>query len=192
MTDPVLAHAHAHEVQLIEDLKTLVSYPSIGADPDMAQGTEDARQFIEARIAAMGFRNAQRLSAPDGSGHAALYAERLDAPGKPTMLVYAHYDVQPPDPLEKWHTPPFEATEGDGKLFGRGISDDKAPMMIALDALAAFIAVEGSLPINVKLFIEGEEETGSPSLVGILEKHCWLPMRCCRRMVRAGVPIWLR
>ncbi|MEH6647925.1 M20/M25/M40 family metallo-hydrolase [Sulfitobacter sp.] len=171
MTDPVLTYAHAHEPQLITDLKTLVSYPSVGADPAMAQGMEDARQFIEARIKAMGFANAQRLTPPDGSGQAALYADRLDAPGKPTILVYAHYDVQPADPLDKWHSPPFEAVERDGKLFGRGISDDKAPMMIALDTLAAFIAVEGRLLVNVKLLIEGEEETGSPSLPSILKTH---------------------
>ncbi|MEP2919248.1 M20/M25/M40 family metallo-hydrolase [Sulfitobacter sp.] len=171
MTDPVRAYAHAHEPQLIADLKSLVSYPSVGADPDMAQGMEDARQFIEARIKAMGFTNARRLTPPDGSGQAALYAERMDAPGKPTILVYAHYDVQPADPLEKWHTPPFEAVEKDGKIFGRGISDDKAPMLIALDTLAAFVAVEGRLPINVKLLIEGEEETGSPSLPAILKNH---------------------
>jgi acetylornithine deacetylase/succinyl-diaminopimelate desuccinylase-like protein len=171
MTDPVLTYAHANEPQLIADLKTLVSYPSVGADPAMAQGMEDARHFIEARIKAMGFANTQRLTPPDGSGQAALYAERLDAPGKPTILVYAHYDVQPADPLDKWHSPPFEAVERDGRLFGRGISDDKAPMIIALDTLAAFIAVEGQLPINVKLLIEGEEETGSPSLPGILETH---------------------
>lgn len=171
MSDPVLAHAQGHEAQLIEDLKTLVSFPSVGADPAMAQGSEDARSFIEARVKAMGFQNGQRLSPPDGSGQPALYAERLDAPGKPTILVYAHYDVQPADPLDKWHSPPFAPVEREGRLYGRGISDDKGPMMIALDALAAFVAVDGQLPINVKLLIEGEEETGSPSLPAILETH---------------------
>lgn len=171
MTDPVLSYAHVQMPQLIADIKTLVSYPSVGADPAMARGMEDARDFIESRIAAMGFQNAQRLTPPDKSGQPALFAERRDAPGKPTILVYAHYDVQPPDPLDKWVSPPFEAVERDGRLYGRGISDDKAPMMIALDTLAAFIAVEGQLPVNVKLLIEGEEETGSPSLPSILETH---------------------
>ncbi|MEW9920253.1 M20/M25/M40 family metallo-hydrolase [Marimonas sp. MJW-29] len=171
MTDPVLAHAHAHETDLVEGLKTLVSFPSVGADPAMAEGMENARRFVEARLEAMGFDNRQRLTPADGSGQAAIYGERLDAPGKPTILVYAHYDVQPPDPLGKWDSPPFEATERDSRLYGRGISDDKGPMMIALETLAAFIAVEGKLPANVKLLIEGEEETGSPSLPGILETH---------------------
>lgn len=171
VTDPVLAHARARQPQLIAALKTLVACPSVGADPAMAPGMEDARRLIEARLAAMGFCNIRRLTPADGRGQPAIFAERLDAPGKPTILVYAHYDVQPPDPLGKWHTPPFDAVERDGRLYGRGISDDKAPMLIALDALAAFVAVEGRLPVNVKLLIEGEEETGSPSLPGILETH---------------------
>lgn len=171
MTDPVLSYAHDHAPQLIADIKTLVSYPSVGADPAMAHGMEDARRLIEAQIAAMGFQNTQRLTPPDRSGQPALFAERCDAPGKPTILVYAHYDVQPADPLDKWISPPFEAVERDGRLYGRGISDDKAPMMIALGTLAAFVAVEGKMPVNVKLLIEGEEETGSPSLPGILETH---------------------
>ncbi len=171
MTDLVLKHALGHQNELIATLAKLVACPSVGADPAMAQGMEDARRIIEERIHAMGFQNCQRLTPTDGSGAPAIYGERKDAPGKPTLLVYAHYDVQPPDPLEKWDTPPFEATERDGRLYGRGISDDKAPMMIALDTLAAFVAVEGALPINIKLLIEGEEETGSPSLPGILEHH---------------------
>lgn len=170
-TDPVLAHALDRQPQLIETLKALVACPSVGADPAMEKGMEDARQIIEARLDAMGFEDRQRLTPSDGSGKPAIFAQRRDAPGKPTLLVYAHYDVQPPDPLDKWDTPPFEAVERDGRLYGRGISDDKAPMLIALDTLAAFVAVEGRLPVNVKLLIEGEEETGSPSLAPILETH---------------------
>ena len=171
MDDPVLTHALQQKPALIEALKRLVTCPSVGADPAMAQGMEDARSLIEARLETMGFKKRQRLAPADNSGQPAIYAERMDAPGKPTILVYAHYDVQPPDPLSKWDTPPFEPVERDGRLYGRGISDDKGPMMIALDTLAAFVAVEGALPVNVKLLIEGEEETGSPSLPGILEAH---------------------
>jgi acetylornithine deacetylase/succinyl-diaminopimelate desuccinylase-like protein len=171
MTDPVLAHALDRQTQLIEALKNLVSCPSVGADSAMAQGMEDARQLIEARLNAIGFRNAQRLSPADGQGEPAIFAERMDAPGKPTIIVYAHYDVQPSEPLDKWNTPPFEAVERDGRIYGRGISDDKGPMMIAIEALAAFVEVDGQLPVNVKILIEGEEETGSPSLPRILERH---------------------
>ncbi|MBT8476177.1 MAG: M20/M25/M40 family metallo-hydrolase [Alphaproteobacteria bacterium] len=171
MNDPVLAHALNQKPALIETLKTLVACPSVGADPAMAQGMEDARTLIEARLDAMRFQNRQRLPPADTGGQPAIYAERMDAPGKPTILVYAHYDVQPPETLHKWDTPPFEPVERDQRLYGRGVSDDKGPMMIALDTLAAFVAVEGKLPVNVKLLIEGEEETGSPSLPGILEAH---------------------
>lgn len=174
MKDPVLDYALGHKPAFLEDLKTLVACPSVGADPAMVEGMEAARVRIEARIDRMGFRNRQRLASQKKGGQPAIYAERLDAPGKPTILIYAHYDVQPPDPLDKWDTSPFELTERDGKLFGRGVSDDKAPMMIALDTLAAFVAVEGKLPVNVKLLIEGEEETGSPSLPDILENHAEL------------------
>jgi len=171
MTDAVLAHALNKKPQLIDALKTLVACPSVGADPSMEQGMEDARKLIEGRLDAMDFQHLQRLMPTDKSGQPAIYAERMDAPGKPTILIYAHYDVQPSDPLNKWDTPPFEATERDGKIYGRGVSDDKGPMMIALETLAAFVAIEGLLPINVKVLIEGEEETGSPSLQGILETH---------------------
>ncbi|MEM6615428.1 MAG: M20/M25/M40 family metallo-hydrolase [Pseudomonadota bacterium] len=171
MSDPVLAFAKQHELELIEALKRLVACPSVGADPAMAEGMEDARRLIEARLDAMGFQNRQRLTPKDGGGEPALYAERMDAPGKPTILVYAHYDVQPPDPIGKWDTPPFEAVVRDQRLYGRGVSDDKGPMIIAFGALEAYVATEGRLPLNVKMLIEGEEETGSPSLSGILETH---------------------
>ena len=171
MTDRVTDYALNQETVLIDDLAALVACPSVGADPAMSQGMEDARKFIENLLEAMGFQNLQRLTPADGSGQPAIYSERLDAPGKPTILVYAHYDVQPPDPLQKWETPPFEMTKQNGRLIGRGVSDDKAPMMIALNALAAFLVIDGKLPVNIKLLIEGEEETGSDSLAGILETN---------------------
>ncbi|WP_289033028.1 M20/M25/M40 family metallo-hydrolase [uncultured Roseibium sp.] len=166
MRDPVEHYALGWQDLLIGRLSEFVSFPSVGADPAMADGMETARQWLEALLTDIGFQNIQRLQADEGQP--ALYAERLDAPGKPTLLVYAHYDVQPDAPLEKWDTPPFEATEVGDRIYGRGISDDKAPMLIALHALAAFIAVEGRLPVNIKLLLEGEEETGSPSLPAIL------------------------
>ena len=171
MTDPVLAHARAARPELIAALGALVACPSVGADPAMASAMEAARTLIETRLDAMGLANRQRLLPPSGTGQPAIFAESPGAPDRPTILVYAHYDVQPPDPLDKWHTPPFTLTERDGRLYGRGVSDDKAPMLIALGAIAAFLAVEGRPPVNIKLLIEGEEETGSPSLPGILEHH---------------------
>ena len=171
MEDKVFLYALEKKTALIEKLKKLVSCPSVGADPKMSQGMESARKYIETWLDEMGFKNLRRLEASKGSGQPVIYAERLDAPKKPTIIVYAHYDVQPPDPLDKWQTPPFEVTEKKDRLYGRGISDDKGPMMIALQTISAFIKVEGKLPFNLKLIIEGEEETGSPSLPIILEKY---------------------
>lgn len=174
MTDPVLAHALEQRETLLARLAAFVAHPSVGADPACADGMEAARRFLETRLSEAGFSNLQRLVAPDGSGQPAIYAEWLGAEGAPTLIVYGHYDVQPPDPLDLWHSPPFEATIRDGRLYGRGVSDDKGPMLIALEALIAFLEVEGRLPANVRVFLEGEEETGSPSLAPILSAHCEL------------------
>jgi acetylornithine deacetylase/succinyl-diaminopimelate desuccinylase-like protein len=99
----------------------------------------------------------------EAGGQPAVYGEWLDAPGKPTFLIYGHYDVQPPDPLDKWATPPFEPTLKGDRIYARGVSDDKGPSMIAIESLGAFLRTEGRLPVNVKILIEGEEETGSAS-----------------------------
>jgi len=173
VTDPVLAHAKVRRPAILDRLRALIRQPSVGADPAYAEGMEGARRLIEARLAEAGFANLQRLaSGPESpQGHPSIYADWLSAPGRPTILVYGHYDVQPPDPLDLWTTPPFEPTERDGRIYGRGASDDKGPTVIALETLAAFLAVEGALPVNVKLLIEGEEETGSPSLPEILSHN---------------------
>ncbi len=171
MSDPVLSHALAGRDALLDRLAAFIAHPSVGADPAYAEGMEGARRFLETRLAQAGFAGIRRLAAPDGTGQPAIYAEWLGAEGAPTLLVYGHYDVQPPDPLELWRSPPFEATAEGGRLYGRGASDDKGPMLIALEALIAFLQVEGRLPVNVRLLLEGEEETGSPSLEPILAAH---------------------
>ena len=172
MTDPALAHALDHIDSFRATLAHLVAAPSVGADPDQAQGMETARQILENLLQQAGFKNLQRLGpGPDEPGQPALYGERLDAPGLPTLLVYGHYDVQPPEPLDLWDSPPFKLTERDGRLYGRGISDDKGPLLIALHSLAALVAVNGALPVNIKILIEGEEETGSPSMPAILRDN---------------------
>jgi acetylornithine deacetylase/succinyl-diaminopimelate desuccinylase-like protein len=107
----------------------------------------------------------------DGGGEPAVYGEWNGAPGRPTLMVYGHYDVQPADPVEQWRTPPFEPTEVDGRLYGRGTSDVKGSTTIALEVIASFLAMQGACPVNIKVFLEGEEETGSPSLRTIVERH---------------------
>jgi acetylornithine deacetylase/succinyl-diaminopimelate desuccinylase-like protein len=100
-----------------------------------------------------------------------VYGEWLGAPGKPTILVYGHYDVQPADPLDKWESPPFTPTVRDGRLYARGVSDDKGPMLIPIEVAEAFFAEDGGLPLNVKFMFEGEEEIGSPSLEAFITEH---------------------
>jgi acetylornithine deacetylase/succinyl-diaminopimelate desuccinylase-like protein len=114
-------------------------------------------------------------------GHPVVYGEWLGAPGKLTVLVYGHYDVQPPDPLGKWKSPPFSPTVRDGRLYARGVSDDKGPMLIPIKVAEAFFATVGALPINVKFMFEGEEEIGSPSLDAFIRDH--------REMLAADVVI---
>ncbi|MEO3428947.1 dipeptidase [Pelagibius sp. CAU 1746] len=171
--DAVVAHCRVRREDFRRRLKDYLACPSVSTDPDYRDGMAAARDFLTQLLAGTGFSNVRQLDGGVG-GHPALYAEWLGAPGKPTLLVYGHYDVQPPDPLELWDSPPFEATERDGRLYARGISDDKGPSMIALEALGAFLAVEGGLPVNVKILLEGEEETGSPSLPNILMQNAAL------------------
>lgn len=168
MTDAVVDHLLARQDAILDDLKTLLRMPSVSADPAFAQGMADARRFLADRLAAIGMENVQLL---EGGGQPAVYGDWLHAPGKPTLLVYGHYDVQPPDPLEQWVTPPFEPTVRDGKLYARGASDVKGSTLIAIESVASLLAVEGRCPINVKFFLEGEEETGSPSLRTLIERY---------------------
>ena len=169
MSRDVLDWCLAHEERMLGSLGEYLRLPSVSTDAAYEDGMEAARGWLEGYLEGIGFGDVRRL---DGGGHPALFAQRLDAPaGAPTLLVYAHYDVQPPDPAEAWTSPAFEPAVRDGRLYARGASDDKGPAMIALHALAGFVAVDGRLPVNVKLLLEGEEETGSPSLPAILEAN---------------------
>lgn len=166
MTDPVLARLRDDRQGILERLARLLAAPSVSTDPAYAEGMAAARALLLERLAAAGFVNVRLLQA---GGHPAVYGEWLGAPGQPTMLVYGHYDVQPPDPTDLWRSPPFEATMREGRLYARGASDDKGPSSIAIETLAAFLAVEGRLPVNVKILLEGEEEIGSATLGAILD-----------------------
>jgi len=168
MIDPVLAALNADRDAIIARLQELVRAPSVSTDSAYGQGMEAARRLLLARLATASFDKVKTLEA---GGHPALYAEWLGAPGAPTFIVYGHYDVQPPDPLDKWLSPPFEPTIRDGRLYGRGVSDDKGPASIALETLSAFLRIEGRLPVNVRILLEGEEETGSATLQALLEKY---------------------
>ena len=147
------------EAGFIEELKAFCRIPSVSADPAYREGIADAARFVADRLERAGF-NAVRIVPTDG--HPVVTAEWLGASGAPTVLVYGHYDVQPPDPLEHWISPPFEPTLREDRLYARGISDDKGPLLVPILAAEAYLRHSGSLPINLKFLIEGEEESGSP------------------------------
>ncbi|TIS39147.1 dipeptidase [Mesorhizobium sp.] len=154
--------------EIVDRLCTFLRLPSVSTDPAFAGGMRDAQTFLVDWLKCMGLDDVQLL---DGGGHPAVYGAWNGAPGKPTLLIYGHYDVQPPDPLEAWVTPPFEPTIRDGRLYARGASDVKGSTAIALETIAAFLKVRGACPVNVKVFLEGEEETNSPSLRAIVEQY---------------------
>jgi acetylornithine deacetylase/succinyl-diaminopimelate desuccinylase-like protein len=155
------AYLDAHRGDFEEGLKSLLRIPSISAQPDHDQDTRAAATFIRDDLARIGFANAELI---ETKRHPLVYAERLDAPGRPTILIYGHYDVQPPEPLEPWLSKPFEPEVRDGNIYARGATDDKGQMFTHLKALEGWLKTAGSLPINVKVLIEGEEEIGGKNL----------------------------
>lgn len=151
----------------IEELKTWIAIPSISADPEHASDVRRCCEYAVARMNEIGL-HAQVL---ETKGNPLAYGEWLDAPGKPTVLIYGHYDVQPIDPLDLWKSPPFEGTVRDGKIFGRGAVDDKGQVLMHLSAIDTHLRTRGKLPINVKVVIEGEEEIGSPNFEAALATY---------------------
>ena len=154
------AYLESHRTAFEEQLKKLIRIPSVSAQPDHDADTRRAAVFIRDDLASLGLKT----ELIETKGHPIVYAESLKAPGKPTLLVYGHYDVQPPEPLEPWLSPPFEPTIRDGNLYARGATDDKGQMFTHLKAAEAWIKAGGGLPVNVKFLIEGEEEVGGANL----------------------------
>ncbi|MFD0915227.1 dipeptidase [Pseudahrensia aquimaris] len=168
MTDPVLAHLRSDADAILQRLIDYAQIPSVSTDPAYSNGMAQARALLVQRLTDAGFDDVQTIHA---GGHPAVFAQWIHATDAPTYLVYGHYDVQPPDPLDKWHSAPFEPQIRNGRLYGRGVSDDKGPASIALEVLFAFLKVEGRLPINIKILLEGEEEIGSASLPKLLRDN---------------------
>lgn len=167
MHDDLRAAVAADMPRLKDLLTTLIRMKSVSADGYDPAGVRDAAETLVGMLGDAGFSNAQLLES--STGHPAVFAEIPPPDGAPTVLLYAHYDVQPPGPIEEWETGPFEPFEKDGRIYGRGASDDKAGIVMHLGAIAAH--AEAGLPVGVQLFLEGEEEAGSLGLPEILEKH---------------------
>ncbi|MDQ7842133.1 MAG: dipeptidase [Armatimonadota bacterium] len=162
------AYARDHRDRFLEELKDLVRIPSVSALPAHRDDVRGAAQWLLEHLRGVGLTG--ELIPIDG-GHPMVYAEWLGAPGRPTVLFYGHYDVQPVEPLEEWLSPPFEPTVRGENLYARGASDDKGQVFAIVKALESWLRGEGRLPLNVKLLIEGEEELGSPGLNRWIERH---------------------
>jgi acetylornithine deacetylase/succinyl-diaminopimelate desuccinylase-like protein len=166
--DAVLAQLAANHDRILGELVEFASIPSVSTDPAHAADVNTAAAWVAAKLERAGPLTVKIMPTP---GASIVYAEWLGAPGAPTVLVYGHYDVQPEDPIELWESPPFRPTLRDGRLYARGVSDDKGPMLIPIKVAEAFFAVQKALPINVKFLIEGEEEIGSRHLEGFVVQH---------------------
>jgi acetylornithine deacetylase/succinyl-diaminopimelate desuccinylase-like protein len=164
-----LDFARTQQARFLEELKTLLRIPSISTLPEHAGDVRHAAESLARELERIGLEHVQVI---ETTGHPLVYGDWLHAPGKPTCLTYGHYDVQPPDPLDEWLTPPFEPTERNGNLYARGAVDDKGQMYMHLKAIEAlFQAHGGRLPINVRVLLEGEEEVGGEGIARFVREH---------------------
>jgi acetylornithine deacetylase/succinyl-diaminopimelate desuccinylase-like protein len=152
----------------VDELKQYLAIPSISALPEHSSDVRRAAQWTADALTGAGMRNVKLIDTP---GHPVVYGDWLNAPGKPTILFYGHYDVQPVDPLNLWTTPPFEGTVRDGEIYARGSADDKGQVFMHIKAVEAHMKKAGRLPLNFKFFIEGEEEVGSAHLDDFIRSH---------------------
>lgn len=155
-------YLNSHQDRFVGELADFVRIPSVSADPAHVADVARAGDWVADRLRRAGIENVRVLPT---DGHPVVYGDWLHAGAdRPTVLIYGHFDVQPPEPLDLWTTPPFAAEVRDDKMFGRGASDDKGGMFIPIVAAEALLATTGRLPVNVKFFFEGQEEIGSPHL----------------------------
>jgi acetylornithine deacetylase/succinyl-diaminopimelate desuccinylase-like protein len=161
-------YVRENEARFLEELKEFLRIPSVSTDPAHNKDTHRAAQFVAEKLKAAGLENIEVI---ETERHPLVYADWLHAPGKPTVLCYGHFDVQPPDPLELWETPPFEPTERNGNLYARGSADDKGQVYSHIKAVETLRAAAGTLPVNLKFLIEGEEEVGGISVAEYVAKN---------------------
>ena len=169
--DAAVAYAREHAAQFLDDLKTLLRIPSVSTLPEHKVDVQKAAEWVAADLRRMGMEHVEIIPAM-GEGHPLVYADWLHAPGKPTVLCYAHFDVQPPDPLDEWVTPPFEPTERNQNIYARGAVDDKGQLVLQLKAFESLFKTNGGkLPLNVRVIYEGEEEVGGEQIAAFVRDH---------------------
>ncbi len=168
MTDLALSYVDTHFARFVEELKELLRIPSISTDPAYVAEVRRAADWLVDHLRALGFPEVRLF---DTEGHPIVYAAYMVEATRPTVLVYGHYDVQPPDPLELWTTPPFAPEVRNGAIYARGASDDKGQLFMHLKAAEAYLKTAGTLPINLKFLLEGEEESGSVHLAPFIKAH---------------------
>ena len=161
MSEAIDRYVRENEARFLDELKQLLRIPSISTLPEHNEDTRRAAEFVADKLRGAGLEHVEVIQTQK---HPLVYADWLHAPGKPTVLCYGHFDVQPPDPLELWDTPPFEPSERNGNLYARGSADDKGQMYSHIKALEALQAEHGKPPVNIKFLIEGEEEVGGESV----------------------------
>ena len=165
----VIQHFNKNFSSWLKDLKALVAIPGVSFEGFNPEKLRQTALSIKEMLIKAGLKTARLLEIEGVPPY--VYAEWMGAENAPTLLLYAHYDVQPPMREELWKTPPFEASESKGRLFGRGTADDKAGVLLHIASIASWLKVHGQLPVNIKILFEGEEEVGSPNLSRLLKKH---------------------
>jgi acetylornithine deacetylase/succinyl-diaminopimelate desuccinylase-like protein len=161
MSSSAVAYASKNHPRFLDELKSLLRIPSISTLPEHKADCRKAAETLLAELKRIGLENGRLI---EDEGNPLVYADWLHAPGKPTVLIYGHYDVQPPDPLDEWLSPPFEPTERNGNLYARGAVDDKGQVVAQVKALESLLAANKSLPLNVRVLYEGEEEVGGEAI----------------------------
>jgi len=166
MPSPAVEYARQNHPRFLHELKALLRIPSVSTLPEHKGDCHFAAEVLAADLSKIGMENVRLIETGEdrGGGHPLVYADWLHAAGKPTVLVYGHYDVQPPDPLDEWISPPFEPEERNGNLYARGAVDDKGQVIAQVKALESLLAATGKLPLNVRVLFEGEEEVGGEGI----------------------------
>ncbi|HMZ05653.1 MAG TPA: dipeptidase [bacterium] len=166
--EKVISHIESNKDRYVEELKDFLKIPSISTNPENKKDVQHCAEWVAQHMTHIGLNNVKVCPT---AGHPVVYGEWLGAPGKPTVLLYGHYDVQPVDPLNLWTSGPFEPTIRDGYIYARGSADDKGQVFLNLKSIEAHLKINGSLPVNVKLMIEGEEEIGSEHLEPFMKEN---------------------